>query len=224
MRAALALLALAGSLAAPISVEAQGWTVIPRNRPTRMSEDLTLAELAGLYAPVLPRLAGCYLREIDDTGPPPWLPELSRVRLRFREGRLSGAALSRTVRAHRRFRRCIESIPEDASESSVPITVEVVQVFQVAFTPMDLRDAAMRCTGPGCRPRPPDAPGRLSFDSSPWCDVTVDGERVGQTPVVNLELEPGTHTLECRNPERGTTRLEVEVTPGRTARRRIVLR
>ncbi|MCC7540012.1 MAG: serine/threonine protein kinase [Deltaproteobacteria bacterium] len=70
----------------------------------------------------------------------------------------------------------------------------------------------------------PSGPGRLTFGAVPWCNVTIDGRRVGQTPIVNHELSAGNHTLVCQNPELGVTRtITVHIDPGQTARRRIVL-
>ncbi|MCS6800134.1 MAG: PEGA domain-containing protein [Myxococcota bacterium] len=77
----------------------------------------------------------------------------------------------------------------------------------------------------GETPQPvPSGPGRLTFDARPWCNVSVDGRAVGQTPIVNLELPSGRHRITCANPELGVTRtLTVEVQPGQTTRQRIDL-
>jgi serine/threonine-protein kinase len=64
-------------------------------------------------------------------------------------------------------------------------------------------------------------PGRLTFNSTPWCNVTVDGRNAGQTPVVNFELPPGRYTVVCENPESGTRRIPVTIGPGETVRRSI---
>ena len=43
----------------------------------------------------------------------------------------------------------------------------------------------------------PHAVGRawLRINATPWADVYVDGEHVGQTPISSLEVEPGTYTV-----------------------------
>ncbi len=64
-------------------------------------------------------------------------------------------------------------------------------------------------------------PGRLTFNSTPWCNVTVGGRNAGQTPVVNFQLPPGRHTVVCENPEAGTRRVSVTIPPGDTVRRSI---
>ncbi|MGF1469066.1 MAG: protein kinase [Sandaracinaceae bacterium] len=74
-------------------------------------------------------------------------------------------------------------------------------------------------------PRATDArtPGRLTFASTPWCEVRIDGRAVGTTPVVNHELPPGPHTVVCANPEAGSRTLTITVPAGETVRRRIEL-
>lgn len=66
-------------------------------------------------------------------------------------------------------------------------------------------------------------PGRLTFSSSPWCNVTIDGRSAGQTPVVGFEVSPGRHTVVCTNPQAGSQRVTVNVQPGQHVRRSIQL-
>jgi serine/threonine-protein kinase len=81
------------------------------------------------------------------------------------------------------------------------------------------------------RPRPPGdngaavaaKPGRLVFDSRPWCNVRIDGERVGQTPIVNHPLPAGRHRIECANPGTGSKTVSVTIRSGETTRQRVSL-
>lgn len=67
-------------------------------------------------------------------------------------------------------------------------------------------------------------PGRVTIDARPWCNVSLDGVALGQTPVVNRSIASGTHTVTCTNPELGRSRtVQIEVAPGETARTRITL-
>lgn len=69
-------------------------------------------------------------------------------------------------------------------------------------------------------PAPTGGPGTLTFDARPWCNVTVAGRNLGQTPVVNASLPAGNHTLVCVNPELGARRsIRVTINPGETTRR-----
>ncbi len=71
----------------------------------------------------------------------------------------------------------------------------------------------------------PAGPGRLTFDARPWCNVTVAGRRLGQTPIVNATLPAGRHRLVCSNPELGVRKvITVRIRPGETTRQRIQLR
>jgi len=73
---------------------------------------------------------------------------------------------------------------------------------------------------------PPHAtgPGRLTFDARPWCNVSIDGHSVGQTPVVNHELPSGSHRVTCTNPDLNVSRtVTVQINPGETTRQRIPL-
>lgn len=53
--------------------------------------------------------------------------------------------------------------------------------------------------------------GRLSINAQPWADVWLDGERLGVTPIGNLEVPIGSHELVFRHPEHGERRSSVSV-------------
>ncbi len=70
----------------------------------------------------------------------------------------------------------------------------------------------------------PSGPGQLTFDARPWCNVTIDGRAVGQTPIVNRTLPSGSHRITCTNPELGVTRnVNVTIEAGETTRQRVDL-
>ena len=66
-------------------------------------------------------------------------------------------------------------------------------------------------------------PGALTFDARPWCNVSIDGRSVGQTPIVNRSLSAGSHRIRCVHPELGTKNLSVTIESGQTTRRRVSL-
>ena len=67
-------------------------------------------------------------------------------------------------------------------------------------------------------------PGQITIDARPWCNVTIDGRSLGQTPIVNHSIASGRHTVVCTNPELDASRtVSVEVRPGETTRTRISL-
>jgi serine/threonine-protein kinase len=73
-------------------------------------------------------------------------------------------------------------------------------------------------------PATPSGPGMLTVAATPWCNVSVDGRAVGETPVVNHSLPSGRHTITCTNPELNVTRTRTaEIRAGETTRVRIEL-
>jgi serine/threonine-protein kinase len=77
-------------------------------------------------------------------------------------------------------------------------------------------------TGGG--PPTPSGPGAVTIAATPWCNVSIDGRAVGETPVVNHSLPSGRHSITCTNPELNVTRTRsVEIRPGETERVRIEL-
>ncbi|MCB9593489.1 MAG: PEGA domain-containing protein [Sandaracinaceae bacterium] len=96
---------------------------------------------------------------------------------------------------------------------------------EVSEETVELRRRATTGRRGGEEPTAPvsNEPGRLTFASNPWCNVTVDGRSAGQTPVVNFEVPPGRHTVVCTNPTAGTERVVINVAPGQTVRRSITL-
>jgi hypothetical protein len=60
--------------------------------------------------------------------------------------------------------------------------------------------------------------GRISVNAVPWADVSIDGASVGQTPLANVTLPLGTHTVVFRNPDLGERRQTVTVRAGEPAR------
>jgi serine/threonine protein kinase len=66
-------------------------------------------------------------------------------------------------------------------------------------------------------------PGRLVLDSTPYAVVSLDGKKLGITPI-DVELPAATHTLTLRNPEQGIeTSYRVTIPPGERVERRIAL-
>jgi hypothetical protein len=66
--------------------------------------------------------------------------------------------------------------------------------------------------------------GTLSVNALPWAEVSIDGERVGETPIGNVSLPIGTHDVVFRHPELGEQRHKVHVTLAAPARLSVDLR
>jgi hypothetical protein len=54
--------------------------------------------------------------------------------------------------------------------------------------------------------------GNLSINAVPWAEVWVDGEKVGETPMGNLQVPVGSHDVLLRHPELGERHQAVVVT------------
>ncbi len=62
--------------------------------------------------------------------------------------------------------------------------------------------------------------GTISINASPWADVLVDGHAVGSTPIGNLPVSVGPHTIVWRHPQLGERQQLVRVgarTPARVS-------
>ena len=66
--------------------------------------------------------------------------------------------------------------------------------------------------------------GTLSLNATPWAEVWIDGERVGDTPIGNLTRRIGSHEVLFRHPELGERRETVVIAVGKPARIGVDLR
>jgi hypothetical protein len=66
--------------------------------------------------------------------------------------------------------------------------------------------------------------GSLSVNALPWAEVSIDGERIGETPIGNVALTIGAHEVVFRHPELGEQRHKVVVTANAPARLSVDLR
>jgi hypothetical protein len=66
--------------------------------------------------------------------------------------------------------------------------------------------------------------GTISLNATPWAEVFIDGQRVGETPIGNLSKPIGRHDVLFRHPEFGERRETIVVTVGQTARLGVDLR
>jgi hypothetical protein len=60
--------------------------------------------------------------------------------------------------------------------------------------------------------------GSMNLNASPWAEVWVDGQRIGETPIGNLALPIGAHEVVFRHPQFGERRHAVSVTVGTPVR------
>ncbi len=60
--------------------------------------------------------------------------------------------------------------------------------------------------------------GVLNVNATPWAEVWIDGQRVGETPIGNLAVSIGAHEILFRHPQLGEKRHAVSVTAGTPVR------
>jgi hypothetical protein len=56
-----------------------------------------------------------------------------------------------------------------------------------------------------------DPRGSVNLNAVPWAEVIIDGRKVGDTPIANLQLPLGTRSLVFRHPQLGERRVTVTV-------------
>ena len=60
----------------------------------------------------------------------------------------------------------------------------------------------------------------LRINSRPWSQVTLDGNAVGHTPLFDLRVAPGSHTIQLLNPEFGLSKtIHLKVAAGESVTR-----
>jgi hypothetical protein len=60
--------------------------------------------------------------------------------------------------------------------------------------------------------------GVIHINATPWAEVWIDGQRVGETPIGNLTVSIGAHEILFRHPQLGEKRHAVSITPGTPVR------
>jgi serine/threonine-protein kinase len=58
----------------------------------------------------------------------------------------------------------------------------------------------------------------MNVNAVPWANVWVDGRSLGETPLANVQVTPGTHEIVFRHPELGERRIRATVESGVPAR------
>ena len=65
----------------------------------------------------------------------------------------------------------------------------------------------------------PDWPkGSMAVNALPWAEVSIDGERAGETPIGSVAVPIGTHEIVFRHPDLGERRTTATVTTGAATR------
>jgi hypothetical protein len=60
--------------------------------------------------------------------------------------------------------------------------------------------------------------GVVNLNATPWAEVWIDGRRVGETPIGNLNVAIGPHEVVFKNPQFGEKHHPISVTVGAPVR------
>jgi PEGA domain-containing protein len=66
--------------------------------------------------------------------------------------------------------------------------------------------------------------GVVNLNATPWAEVWIDGQRVGETPIGNLSVPVGPHEIVFKNPQLGEKRHAISVTLGTPVRLSVDMR
>ena len=113
----------------------------------------------------------------------------------------------------------------DLRRTSRPALKRTAAVRSPRSPPPPSTGVAVGASPPASAPPPPlarrDGEGTLVLASSPWCNVSVDGQTRGTTPL-NLKLKAGAHEIVLANPEYKIKRtLAVEIEANQTVRKNL---
>jgi hypothetical protein len=66
--------------------------------------------------------------------------------------------------------------------------------------------------------KPAGPPGRITIDSSPvYATIYIDGKNYGETPLVQISLSPGKHTVRAVSPSGATRTMSITIESGKVA-------
>jgi len=133
-----------------------------------------------------------------------WVSVTSPIEMQlFEDGRLVGSSRS-------------DRIMMSVGEHNLQITNEA----------LGYRQSRTVQVGPGrVTPMKVDVPkGSVALNAAPWAEVWVDGDRLGETPIGNVNLPIGTHDVLFKHPELGEQRHTVTVTLNGPARLSVDMR
>lgn len=86
--------------------------------------------------------------------------------------------------------------------------------LELVNTPLAFRSTRVVQVPPGkVATLPVDLPnGVINLNATPWAEVWIDGQRVGETPIGNLSIPIGQHEIVFKHPQLGEKRQAVSVT------------
>jgi eukaryotic-like serine/threonine-protein kinase len=110
-----------------------------------------------------------------------------------------------------------------SAERKVTLSAGERSSLVLALAPETAAQALLPVVAPAIptnsRPR-----GKLTLDTTPWTHVTLDGRKLGDTPLIEVSLPVGRQLLRLSNDEKNiSTMVEVEIRAGRTTVKKLKL-
>src|SRR5574341_1518517 len=103
--------------------------------------------------------------------------------------------------------------PVDSPQTRAPATVPAHRPTTPAPRPQAPRQAP-----PRSQPPPSLVPGHLFINVTPWGQLYIDDQLIGNTPLANLEIAAGAHRFRIVRDGFRTLQLDVDVAPGQEVR------
>ena len=106
---------------------------------------------------------------------------------------------------------------EEAAPAETPPIEEVAatpELAPVAAAPPAAEPAPPPPAPPAAALAPPPAGPRLSINAQPWAQIQLDGRSVGETPLGDLPVSPGSHRVSATLPDGRVLERKVEVRTG----------
>jgi hypothetical protein len=116
---------------------------------------------------------------------------------------------NRLVSSRRSYRSLAPPIPaappvRDAAVVEAPVEVASAK-FPGEHVPRSLEEQPLA---------PPPSGPRLSVNAKPWASIRLDGTEVGETPLGELRLTPGSHVVSATLPDGRVVERRVEAKAG----------
>ncbi|MGQ0505655.1 MAG: protein kinase domain-containing protein [Myxococcaceae bacterium] len=116
-----------------------------------------------------------------------------------------------------------EAVGEEAAEEALAATPEAPRE---RISPQALTSNEEVVAPVTARPKPKKkelGDGFLTVRSDPWCDVFIDGQKVGSTPLSRLKVPAGKHTLLLRNEDLALSqKLTIRVAQGAETKKAVI--
>jgi serine/threonine-protein kinase len=212
------------------AIEGDGASKTPsqlKHLPQHLSPIRSNPALPAVQLSDLPRGSGAVEVDLAKTTMEPTLARRQRTSRRILFGAIGGAVLLALI--------LVIALRPGPKPEEPPKVVEVVKPpeppkpvietpkpVEPVVDPKPVIDTPKPVEPP--KPKAAVAKGKITLDTTPWCEVFLKGRKLGDTPLVDYALPAGLHVLTLVNDQKNVkTVIEVEVTAGKTTVKKLKL-